>query len=70
VANAAAYCASKFGLTGFTQALAAEGKAYGIRACIIYPGGMAMSWGASFSSEILIPELARVHVDPEISNPD
>jgi len=48
-ANAAAYCASKFGLTGFTQALAAEGKAYGIRACIIYPGGMATSWGASFS---------------------
>jgi NADP-dependent 3-hydroxy acid dehydrogenase YdfG len=48
-ANAAAYCASKFGLTGFTQALAAEGKACGIRACIIYPGGMATSWGASFS---------------------
>jgi NADP-dependent 3-hydroxy acid dehydrogenase YdfG len=48
-ANAAAYCASKFGLTGFTQALAAEGKACGIRACIIYPGGMATNWGASFS---------------------
>jgi NAD(P)-dependent dehydrogenase (short-subunit alcohol dehydrogenase family) len=45
-ANAAAYCASKFGLTGFTQALAAGGKPYGIRACIFYPGGMATSWGA------------------------
>lgn len=45
-ANAAAYCASKFGLTGFTQALAAEGKAHGIRACILYPGGMATNWGA------------------------
>jgi NAD(P)-dependent dehydrogenase (short-subunit alcohol dehydrogenase family) len=45
-ANAAAYCASKFGLTGFTQALAAEGKPHGIRACILYPGGMATSWGA------------------------
>jgi NAD(P)-dependent dehydrogenase (short-subunit alcohol dehydrogenase family) len=44
-ANAAAYCASKFGLTGLTQALAAEGKPYGIRACIVYPGGMATSWG-------------------------
>ena len=44
-ANAAAYCASKFGLTGFTQALAAEGKPHGIRACIVYPGGMATSWG-------------------------
>ncbi len=44
-ANAAAYCASKFGLTGLTQALAAEGKPHGIRACIDYPGGMATSWG-------------------------
>ena len=45
-ANAAAYCASKFGLTGLTQALAAEGKPYGIRACVVYPGAMATSWGA------------------------
>ena len=44
-ANAGAYCAAKFGLTGFTQALAAEGKAHGIRACILYPGGMATNWG-------------------------
>jgi NAD(P)-dependent dehydrogenase (short-subunit alcohol dehydrogenase family) len=44
-ANAAAYCASKFGLTGFTQALAAEGKPHGIRACTVYPGAMATSWG-------------------------
>ncbi|CAM3822306.1 SDR family oxidoreductase [Deinococcus saxicola] len=44
-ANASAYCASKFGLTGFTQALAAEGKPHGIRACVVYPGGMATSWG-------------------------
>jgi NAD(P)-dependent dehydrogenase (short-subunit alcohol dehydrogenase family) len=44
-ANAGAYCASKFGLTGLTQALAAEGKADGIRACIVYPGAMATHWG-------------------------
>ncbi|UBV44476.1 SDR family oxidoreductase (plasmid) [Deinococcus taeanensis] len=44
-ASASAYCASKFGLTGFTQALAAEGKPHGIRACVVYPGGMATSWG-------------------------
>jgi NAD(P)-dependent dehydrogenase (short-subunit alcohol dehydrogenase family) len=50
-ANASAYCASKFGLTGFTQALAAEGRAYGIRACVIYPGGMATHWGAWSSTE-------------------
>jgi NAD(P)-dependent dehydrogenase (short-subunit alcohol dehydrogenase family) len=45
-ANASAYCASKFGLTGFTQALADEGRAHGIRACILYPGAMATNWGA------------------------
>jgi NAD(P)-dependent dehydrogenase (short-subunit alcohol dehydrogenase family) len=44
-ANAAAYCASKFGLTGLTQALAAEGRPHGIRACVLYPGAMATSWG-------------------------
>jgi NADP-dependent 3-hydroxy acid dehydrogenase YdfG len=44
-ANAAAYCASKFGLTGFTQALHAEGKEHGIRAVVIYPGAMATNWG-------------------------
>jgi NAD(P)-dependent dehydrogenase (short-subunit alcohol dehydrogenase family) len=44
-ANAAAYCASKFGLTGLTQALAAEGRAHGIRACVLYLGGMATNWG-------------------------
>lgn len=49
-ANASAYCASKFGLTGFTEALADEGKGYGIRAIVLYPGAMATSWGA-FSPE-------------------
>ncbi len=44
-ANASAYCASKFGLTGLTQALTAEGKPHGIRACVLYPGGMATIWG-------------------------
>lgn len=45
-AEASAYCASKFGLTGFSQALAEEGRPHGIRACILYPGAMATNWGA------------------------
>src|SRR5919205_4187276 len=49
-ANASAYCASKFGLTGFTEALADEGKEHGIRAIVVYPGAMATNWGA-FSPE-------------------
>jgi NADP-dependent 3-hydroxy acid dehydrogenase YdfG len=44
-ANASAYCASKFALTGFTQALAAEARPYSVRACIVYPGAMATHWG-------------------------
>jgi len=44
-ANASAYCASKFGLTGFTEALADEGREHGIRAIILYPGAMATNWG-------------------------
>ncbi|SDY73296.1 NADP-dependent 3-hydroxy acid dehydrogenase YdfG [Modestobacter sp. DSM 44400] len=44
-ANASAYCAAKFGLTGLTQALAAEGKRLRIRACVLYPGAMDTSWG-------------------------
>lgn len=44
-ANASAYCAAKFGLTGLTQALAAEGKTHRIRACVLYPGAMDTSWG-------------------------
>jgi NAD(P)-dependent dehydrogenase (short-subunit alcohol dehydrogenase family) len=44
-ADAAAYCASKFALTGLTQALAAEGRPDGIRACVLYPGAMATNWG-------------------------
>ncbi|KGH45251.1 short-chain dehydrogenase [Modestobacter caceresii] len=44
-ANASAYCAAKFGLTGLTQALSAEGRPHRIRACVLYPGAMDTSWG-------------------------
>ena len=44
-ANASAYCASKLALTGFTQALGAEVRQHGIRACVISPGAMATHWG-------------------------
>ncbi|GAA2756862.1 SDR family oxidoreductase [Actinopolymorpha rutila] len=47
-----AYCATKFGLTALTQALAAEGSApHGIRVMSMYPGSMAMQWGSFDPSE-------------------
>jgi NAD(P)-dependent dehydrogenase (short-subunit alcohol dehydrogenase family) len=39
-ASASAYCASKFGLTGLTEALADEAKEHGIRAIVLYPRGV------------------------------
>jgi NAD(P)-dependent dehydrogenase (short-subunit alcohol dehydrogenase family) len=50
-ANASAYCASKFALTGFTQALGAEVRPHGIRVCVVYPGAMATHWGAWSAAE-------------------
>jgi NAD(P)-dependent dehydrogenase (short-subunit alcohol dehydrogenase family) len=50
-ANASAYCASKFALTGFTQALGAEIRSHGVRACVVYPGAMATHWGAWSAAE-------------------
>ncbi len=44
--NASAYCATKFGLTGLTQALAAEGAPHSIRVVCLYPGAMATHWGS------------------------
>jgi NAD(P)-dependent dehydrogenase (short-subunit alcohol dehydrogenase family) len=38
--NASAYCASKWGLVGFTRAIGTEGRPHGIRATTIIPGGM------------------------------
>ena len=43
--EAAAYCSSKFGLTGLTQVLNAEGRAHHIRSCLLYPGAMDTNWG-------------------------
>jgi NADP-dependent 3-hydroxy acid dehydrogenase YdfG len=37
-ANRAVYCATKFGVVGFTESLAEEVRQYGIRATVICPG--------------------------------
>jgi NAD(P)-dependent dehydrogenase (short-subunit alcohol dehydrogenase family) len=38
--NASAYCASKWGLVGFTRVIGTEGRPYRIRASVVIPGGM------------------------------
>jgi NAD(P)-dependent dehydrogenase (short-subunit alcohol dehydrogenase family) len=57
-ARASAYCASKFALTGFTQALGAEVRPHGVRACVVYPGAMATHWG-SWSGDERQPDLSE-----------
>jgi NAD(P)-dependent dehydrogenase (short-subunit alcohol dehydrogenase family) len=39
------YHASKWGLEGFSQALAAEVQGFGIKVTIVEPGGFAAEWG-------------------------
>ena len=39
------YHASKWGLEGFSQALAAEVKGFGIHVTLVEPGGFATEWG-------------------------
>jgi 3-oxoacyl-[acyl-carrier protein] reductase len=54
--NATAYCATKFALTGFTQALMGEGKPHNIRCSVIYPGGMDTGWHKERNPDFLNPE--------------
>ncbi|WP_410512865.1 SDR family oxidoreductase [Paenibacillus sp. BR2-3] len=54
--NATAYCASKFALTGLTQALNGEGKPYNIRCSVVYPGGMDTNWHEERQPDFLNPE--------------
>ncbi|MFP3712424.1 SDR family oxidoreductase [Puerhibacterium sp. TATVAM-FAB25] len=68
-AGASAYCATKFALTGLTQSLAAEGRADGIRVCVVYPGAMATSWGAFDPAQRTAPERPaheRQSLDPDV----
>jgi len=64
-ANASAYCATKFGLTGLTQALAAEGAPYRVRVVCLYPGAMATHWGNWNPADRVQPSPA----DPEDALP-
>jgi 3-oxoacyl-[acyl-carrier protein] reductase len=57
-ANRAVYCASKFGVVGFTESLAEEVRLNGIRASVICPGSTNTSFSSSGKSteRMLRPE--------------
>jgi NAD(P)-dependent dehydrogenase (short-subunit alcohol dehydrogenase family) len=59
------YHASKWGLEGFSQSLAAEVAAFGIKVTIVEPGGFATDWGGSSakrSAEMAAYEGARAAI--------
>lgn len=53
--GATAYCASKFALSGLTEALCFEGRPHGIRASVIYPGGMDTGWSGEARPDFIQP---------------
>jgi NAD(P)-dependent dehydrogenase (short-subunit alcohol dehydrogenase family) len=54
----AAYHASKWAVGGFTEAIAQEVAAFGVKVCALEPGGMRTNWGnrAYADVPILLPE--------------
>ncbi len=50
-ANRAVYCASKFAVVGFTQALAEEGREHGIRVSVVCPGSTDTEFGSEKSGK-------------------
>ena len=68
-AGAAAYCAAKFGLTGLSQAINAEGAEHGIRCCVLYPGGMDTDWTADDHPEFLAPTAVADIIAAVVSQP-
>ena len=68
-AGATAYCAAKFGLTGLSQAINAEGAEHGIRCCVIYPGGMNTDWMPGEHPEFLAPTAVAEVIAAVVAQP-
>lgn len=62
------YCATKFAVAGFTESLAAEAKAFGISATVVYPGYFRTSFLSDESLNVPanpIPEYAEARAGQE-----
>jgi NAD(P)-dependent dehydrogenase (short-subunit alcohol dehydrogenase family) len=46
------YHAAKWAVSGFSEALAQETAAFGVRVCSLEPGGIRTNWGKSASSQL------------------
>jgi NAD(P)-dependent dehydrogenase (short-subunit alcohol dehydrogenase family) len=60
------YHASKWGLEGFSQSLAAEVAAFGIKVTIVEPGGFATEWGgvsAKRAAQMAVYDGARAAIE-------
>jgi NAD(P)-dependent dehydrogenase (short-subunit alcohol dehydrogenase family) len=65
-ANVGIYHASKWGLEGFSQALAQEVAPFGIHVTLIEPGGFSTDWaGPSAKHATALPAYADVHAEAE-----
>lgn len=72
-----AYCASKWGVMGFSRALAMEARRYGIRVMAICPGGMETSfWDATPADQrppakrLMSPEIAALAIRQVLELPE
>lgn len=73
----AVYCASKWGVMGFSRALAMEARKYGIRVMAFCPGGMDTSfWEATPADQrppakrLMSPEIAALAIRQLLELPD
>jgi len=69
-----AYGSAKFGLTGLNHAIAQAGKDRGVRATILYPGGMDTGWrgapiGEKPRSESMDPDVVARFIGHLVTSP-
>jgi 3-oxoacyl-[acyl-carrier protein] reductase len=65
-ANLAAYAASKFGLLGFMQSLAAEVGEQGVKVSTVLPGSIATTFAGKSPSDVEVGRAAgKSYLEPE-----